>query len=54
MTDGSLPGAHSPRPHGRLTRWFVGITAALSLLIAATSAYGYVAYKLSREQGGRP
>ena len=47
MTDGPSPAPPAPKPHGRLTHWFVGISAALSLVIAAGSAYGFVAYQLA-------
>ena len=50
MTDGPSPAPPpAPKPHGRLTHWFVGISAALSLVIAAGSAYGFVAYKLAED-----
>ena len=52
MTDGPSPAPPAPKPHGRLTHWFVGISAALSLVIAAGSAYGFVAYKLAANAGG--
>ena len=51
----TLAGAPAPKPHGRLTHWFVGISAALSLVIAAGSAYGFVAYQQAeacRHRGG--
>ena len=53
MTDGPSPAPPAPKPHGRLTHWFVGISAALSLVIAAGSAYGFVAYQAGREHGRR-
>ena len=43
----------SPRPHRAFTRAFVGITASLSLLIAAGSGYAYVAYNEAQRGIGR-
>jgi LCP family protein required for cell wall assembly len=51
MTDGPSPAPPAPKPHGHLTHWFVGISAALSLVIAAGSAYGFVAYKQAANIG---
>ncbi len=51
MTDGPSPAPPAPKPHGRLTHWFVGISAALSLVIAAGSAYGFVAYQQAKGVG---
>ena len=54
MTDGPSPAPPAPKPHGRLTHWFVGISAALSLVIAAGSAYGFVAYQQAKSVGTVP
>jgi LCP family protein required for cell wall assembly len=54
MTDGSPP-SHAPQrsaTHGRVAHWLVGISATLSLMIAAGSAYGFVAYQQANKQGG--
>jgi LCP family protein required for cell wall assembly len=40
-----------PSSHGRLTRWLVGISATVSIAIAAGSAYGFVAYKQADNVG---
>jgi len=53
MTDGPSPAPPAPKPHGHLTHWFVGISAALSLVIAAGSAYGFVAYQQAKGEGTR-
>jgi LCP family protein required for cell wall assembly len=49
MTDGDQP--QSVRSHGRSVRWLVGLSATLSLVIAAGSAYGFVAYQQARNVG---
>ena len=49
MTEGHpIHDARSPRPHGRLAHWLVGVSATLSLMIAAGSVYGFVAYRACR------
>jgi LCP family protein required for cell wall assembly len=40
-----------PQPHGRLTRLFVGASAALSLLICAGGAYAFVTYQAAKGVG---
>ena len=55
MTEGHpIHDARSPRPHGRLAHWLVGVSATLSLMIAAGSAYGFVSYMLARDVGTVP
>lgn len=49
MTDGDQP--QPARSHGRAARWLVGLSAALSFVIAAGSAYGFVAYKQASHVG---
>ena len=52
MTEGHpIHDARSPRPHGRLAHWLLGVSATLSLLIAAGSAYGFVAYRQADSAG---
>ena len=52
MTDGPSTSP-APRPHGRLTHWFVGLSAVLSLTIALGSAYGFVAYLQAKGEGAQ-
>jgi LCP family protein required for cell wall assembly len=49
MTEGDQP--QPGRSHGRTARWLVGLSATLSLLIAAGSAYGFVAYQQAKNVG---
>jgi LCP family protein required for cell wall assembly len=49
MTDADQP--QPARSHGRAARWLVGLSATLSLLIAAGSAYGFVAYQQAKNVG---
>lgn len=44
----------SPHAHGRLARWFVAISATLSLLIAVTSVYAFAQYRIAGGQGVTP
>ncbi|HEY6566895.1 MAG TPA: LCP family protein [Actinomycetota bacterium] len=53
MTDASASnGAPSPKRHGHIAHWLVGISASLALVIGAGSAYGFVAYLQARTVGG--
>ena len=41
----------APRPHGRLTRLFIGVSATLALFLAAGSAYGFAQYRAADGAG---
>ena len=41
-----------PRPHGRLARLFVAVSASIALLMAAGSAYGLIEYRAAGRAGG--
>jgi LCP family protein required for cell wall assembly len=43
----------SPRPHRRFARAIIGVTASLSLVVAAVSAYAYVGYLQAQDGIGR-
>ena len=55
MTDASAPnGVPGPKRHGHIAHWLVGISASLALVIAAGSAYGFVAYQQADNVDGIP
>ncbi len=46
--------ASSPRAHGRVVRWFVAVSAGLSLVVGASSAYALSQYWLAGSEGVKP
>jgi LCP family protein required for cell wall assembly len=48
MSDLKLP---TPHAHGRATRWFVAVSAFLSIAIAAGSAYAFTQYQAAKTEG---
>lgn len=47
----SDPQPSAPHAHGRATRWFVAISAFLSIAIAAGSAYAFAQYQSAKTEG---
>jgi LCP family protein required for cell wall assembly len=47
----SEPEPSLPHAHGRATRWFVALSALLSIVIAAGSAYAFTQYQAAKTEG---